>query len=88
MAKWTVGDNAYLVPNLPIAPGIAYKQPRCRIVAIRASRVEIELEDGHRLETSIRNLSTHRREPEPVKPPAAPKPRLVLAPGEIEQTLW
>lgn len=86
--NWHVGDRVYLVPALPTAPTVAYRQPVCRIVALSGVRVEVELDGGHRLWTSIRNLAVRPLEPEPVKTKPVPARRLVLADDEQEVTLW
>lgn len=93
-ANWLPGDHAYLVPNLPTAPRDAYHQPQVVIVTLPrpgtadATRVEVELPDGRRLWTSVRNLQRELPTPQPHQPKPSTTPKLRLAPGEEQPTLW
>jgi hypothetical protein len=89
MTTWMVGDLVYLVPTLQTAPRVAYQQPQVRIVSLVSTRVEVELEGGSRLWTSLRNLAKRPLNPEPTKPKPLPAVKsLTLAGNEHESTLW
>jgi hypothetical protein len=95
MTTWNSGDIAYLVPHLPTAPREAYRQPRCAIITLPApgtpdhGRAEIELPDGTRLWTSLRNLQPHPPTPGASTPkPPVPTRRILLADNEEQPALF
>lgn len=86
------GLEVWLVPRVPTAPTVAYKLPRCEVVALVAvDRVKVRLGDGTEVTTDVRNISREQpEESEPVRRLAAFRPArpVVLPAGFNEQPLW
>ena len=85
--------EVWLVPRVPSAPSVAYRMPKCEVVAVLLDglRVRVRLTDGRELDTDARNVSKSLPQERQSAPRLAAFPAhrpVRMPPGYAEQPLF